>query len=116
MKSTFAKRCALIGIATLAAGLAVNQASAASSDDEPKSVVVRYSDLDLSQPQGARTLYTRIQLASRVACGDVGAKDLAHIGQFHKCVDQAVTKAVEAVNSQRVNEIHEARLQRQAGS
>ena len=59
MKSTIGKRCALICVATVAAGLAVNQASAAASDDEAvKSVVVRFSDLNLAQPQDAQTLLT----------------------------------------------------------
>jgi UrcA family protein len=116
MNSNIAKRCALIGIATLAAGLAVNQASAAESDDAPRSVVVRYSDLNLSQPQDARTLYDRIQRAARVACGDVSSADLARFGQFRSCVDRAVANAVAAVSAQQVTEIHQAQTQRQSRS
>ena len=116
MKSTLAKRCALIGIATLAAGVAVNQASAATRDDTPRSVVVRYSDLNLSQPQDARTLYARIQTAARVACGDILSADLARFGQYHNCVDQAVTNAVAAVSARQVTEIHEAQSRRQPRS
>lgn len=116
MNSTIAKRCALIGIATLAAGLAVNQASATESDDAPRSVVVRYSDLNLGQPQDARTLYARIQTAARVACGDVASSDLARYGQFHSCVDRAVANAVAAVKARQVTEIHEAQSQRQSRS
>jgi UrcA family protein len=116
MKSTIAKYCALVGIVTLAAGLSINQASAASSDDIVKSVVVRYSDLDLSEPKDARALYRRIQTAALVACGEVGPNQLAHLKQFHDCVDQAVANAVAHVNSQQVTEIHEARIQRQSRS
>jgi UrcA family protein len=116
MKSTIAKRCALICVATIAAGLAVNQASAASSDDAPRSVVVRYSDLDLAKPQDARTLYARIQTAARMACGDVDTGDLARFAQFHNCIGAAVTKAVSAVNMRQVTEIHEAQSQRQSRS
>ena len=116
MKSTIAKRCALICVATIAAGLAVNQASAASSDDAPRSVVVRYSDLDLAKPQDARTLYARIQTAARVACGDVETADLARFARFHNCINDAVTKAVSTVNMQQVTEIHEAQSQRQSRS
>ena len=116
MNSNIAKRCALIGIATLAAGLAVNQASAAPWDDAPPSVVVRYSDLNLSQPQDARTLYARIQTAARVACGDISSADLARFGQYHNCVDHAVTNAVAAVSARQVTEIHEAQTQRQSRS
>jgi len=114
MESTIAKRCVLIGVATLAAGLAVNQASAAPWDDAPRSVVVRYSDLNLSQPQDARTLYARIRIAARVACGDVQSADLARFAQFHNCVDQAVTNAMSTLSAQQVTEIREARSQRQS--
>jgi UrcA family protein len=116
MNSNIAKRCALIGIATLTAGVAVNQASAAPWDDAPRSVVVRYSDLNLSQPQDARTLYARIRMAAQVACGDISSSDLARFGQYHNCVDHAVTNAVAAVSAREVTAIHEAQSQRQSRS
>jgi UrcA family protein len=116
MKSTIAKRCALICVATICAGLAVNQASAASSDDAPRSVVVRYSDLNLERPQDAQTLYARIRMAARVACGDVETADLARFARFHNCINEAVTNAVSSLNMQRVTEIHEAQSQRQSRS
>lgn len=116
MNSNLAKRCALIGIATLAAGLAVNQASADESDEAPRSVVVRYSDLNLSQPQDAGRLYSRIRNAARVACGDIPSADLARFGQFHNCVERAVTNAVAAVGARQVTAIYEAQSQRQSRS
>jgi UrcA family protein len=116
MKSTIAKRCALICVATIGAGLAVNQASAASSDDALRSVVVRYSDLNLAKPQDARTLYARIQTAARLACGDVETPDLARFARFHNCINEAVTKAVSSVNMQQVTEIHQAQSQHQSRS
>jgi UrcA family protein len=116
MKSTIAKRCALICVATVAAGLAVNQASAATFDEAAKSVVVRFSDLDLAQPQDARTLYSRIHKAAEVACGDVESVDLARFARYHNCIQQAVTNAVATLNVQRVTEIHEAQSVRQSRS
>ena len=116
MKSTVANRCAIIGVATLAAVLAVNHASAVGSSGEVPRVVVRYSDLDLSQPQGARALYYRIQRAARMACGGIDVEDLPHRAQFHVCVDQAVANAVTNIDSQRLTEIHEAQVQRQPRS
>ena len=116
MKSTIAKRCALICVATIGAGLAVNQASAASSDDALRSVVVRYSDLNLAKPQDARTLYARIRTAARLACGDVETPDLARFARFHNCINDAVTKAVSSVNMQQVTEIHQAQSQHQSRS
>jgi UrcA family protein len=116
MKSTIAKRCALIGVAALAAGLSINQASAAPSDSESRNVMVHYSDLDLSQPKDARTLYGRIQRAARVACGDVSHEDLLLVEKYHGCVEQAVTNAVAKISSPRVNEIHMAQSQHQSRS
>jgi len=116
MKSTIAKRCALICVATVAAGLAVNQASAAPSDEAVKSVVVRFSDLDLSQPQDARTLYSRIQRAAQLACGEAETADLARFARYHNCIEQAVTNAVATVNVHQVTEIHQAQSLRQSRS
>ena len=116
MKSIIAKHCALLATATLATGLTVDHASAASAYDEPKNVVVRYSDLNLSQPQDASTLYNRIQRAARVACENGEAESLARLQRFHRCVDQAVTNAVATISSQRLTEIHEAQTHHQARS
>ena len=116
MKSIIAKHCALLATATLATGLTVDHASAASAYDEPKNVVVRYSDLNLSQPQDASTLYNRIQRAARVACENGEAESLARLQRFHKCIDQAVTNAVATISSQRLTEIHETQTHHQSRS
>jgi UrcA family protein len=116
MNSTIAKRCALICVATVAAGLAVNQASAAASDAAVKSVVVRFSDLDLAQPQDARTLYAPIERAAHEACDSAETVELARFARYHNCVEQAVTNAVAALNVHQVTEIHEAQSVRQSRS
>ena len=116
MKSIIAKHCALLAMATLATGLTVNHASAATEYEEPRNVVVRYSDLNLSQPRDASTLYGRIQRAAREACENDEASSLARLQRYHKCVDQAVTNAVAAISSQRLTEIHEAQTHHQSRS
>jgi UrcA family protein len=112
MKSIIAKHCALLATATLATGLIVNHASAASAYEESRNVVVRFSDLNLSQPKDAATLYNRIQRAARKACEDDGRESLERLQQFHKCMEQAVTNAVAKVSSQQLTEIHEAQTHR----
>ncbi len=114
MKSAIAKHCALIATAILATGLTVNHASAATEDGEPKNVVVRYSDLDLSQPKDAQRLYARIQTAAREACYDFAPVTLVRLQQFHQCVERAVSNAVATVSSQQVTAIHEAQGRRPA--
>ncbi|MDB6012896.1 MAG: hypothetical protein JWL65_5146 [Gammaproteobacteria bacterium] len=116
MKSIIAKHCALLATATLATGLTVNHAWAASDYEEPRNVVVRYSDLNLSQPRDASTLYNRIQRAAREACENDEAESLARLQQFHKCVDRAVTNAVAKVSSQQLTEIYEAQTHHQSRS
>jgi UrcA family protein len=95
----------------LAAGLSASLASAATVDDELETVVVRYSDLDLSRPSDAQRLYARIKNAARVACGDVGLEQLAQRASFERCKAQAVTAAVEHVNSTRVTQLRQADIQ-----
>lgn len=108
MKSISAKHCALLATATLAAGLTVNHASAAEAFEEPANVVVRYADLNLSQPRDARELYERIQRAAREACDDHRSESLDGLATFHKCVNQAVNNAVASVSSKQLTEIHQA--------
>jgi UrcA family protein len=104
MEPCISKRCALIGL--LSAGLTSSLALAAPPDGDVKSVVVRYSDLDLSQPAGARVLYRRIRVAAKQACEDLNGHDLALYARYHRCLTQAVAGAVHTVNSTRVSELH----------
>jgi UrcA family protein len=107
MKSTLVKRNALIGLAALTAALTVGLASATTVDDEPRTLVVRYSDLDLSQPRDAHRLYARIKTAARSVCDNSPDSDLARLAQYEKCVAHAVTNAVETINAAQLTEIRE---------
>jgi UrcA family protein len=109
MNSSIAKRCAHVAIAILAAGLIVNHAWAAPDDNQvARSVVVRYSDLDLSRPKDARTLYYRLHAAARWACSNIGVQEdnLASLSEYHRCIRDALTKAVASVGSEQLTEIH----------
>jgi UrcA family protein len=116
MKAIIAKHCALLATATLATGLTVNHASAASAYEEPINVVVRYSDLNLSRPQDAATLYGRIRRAAHEACEDFDTESLERLQQFHRCMEQAVSNAVAKISSRQLTEIHEAQTHHQSRS
>ena len=105
MKLKNAKRIALIGLVLLSAGLTSNLALATPAAYET-SKVVSYSDLDLSQPEGAQALYRRIKIAARQACGDPSIKDLPLYARYRECYEHAVASAVEEVKSRRVSELH----------
>ena len=110
MNSSIAKRCALVAIAALAGGLAVSHAGAAEPTLVARSVVVRFTDLDLSQPRDAQTLYNRLHAAARQVCNDEGGgmQDLERLRQYKDCVDRAMANAVTDVGSTRVTAIREA--------
>ena len=108
MNSSIAKRCAHVAIATLAAGLTFDHAWAAAPNDEPRSVVVRYADLDLSRPKDVTTLYHRMQTAARSVCHDMSVwnDDLAAFNEYHRCVRRAMEKGVASVRSERLTELY----------
>jgi UrcA family protein len=115
MKST-AKRHALLGIAMVAAVATANLATAAPEADEPQSTVVRYGDLDLSRPEDARRLYGRIKRAARMVCDNHPSSDIDRLNEYEKCLGQAVTAAVEKVQSAQLTAIYHAHNQRMAKS
>jgi UrcA family protein len=102
------KRHALTGMAMLAAALLANLASAAEPNEETAQTVVRYSDLDLSQPTDAHRLYTRIKAAAREVCNNSPGYDLKLMRAYHACMTKAVNDAVSQVQSVQVAAIRRA--------
>jgi UrcA family protein len=67
---------------------------------------VRYSDLDVSTPQGAKTLYLRIRYAAETLCESTatwGKKE------GEACVQKAVNDAVARVNAPKLTQYIELR-------
>ena len=104
MNST-GKRRALITIAALAAVATANLASAAPEGDEPRSVIVRYADLDPSQPGDARRLYSRIKRAARKVCDNYPSSNVQRLMIYDECLGRAITAAVAQVRSEQVNAV-----------
>jgi UrcA family protein len=75
-------------------------AAEASAAEVSTAVHVRYGDLDLSQPSGARILYHRLQNAALEACGasDFSVAPYRDAVQRSACYRQGLAQAVEAVN------------------
>jgi UrcA family protein len=101
----------IIAMALLAAALTANLASAATADGEARQAVVHYSDLDLSRPEDAHRLYTRIRGAAREVCEDLRSADLQRAQIYRQCLDKAVTDAVAKVQSAQVAAIANAHIQ-----
>ena len=102
---------ALTGLAAIALSIAALPSLAAPPVYE-KSIIVRYSDLDLARAEGARTLYGRIQNAARRACSpeEYGIYSLRQ--NYRACVTKAVREAVGKVNKPTLTALHQARSSR----
>ena len=63
-------------------------------------IVVKYSDLDLTRPEGMRVLHERIADAARRACGPLDGIDWGdlprHLG-YQDCVRQAIEQAIRKI-------------------
>lgn len=80
----------------LASGFSAVSA-AADSSDAPQ-VVVKYGDLNVSNPQGAAALYGRIRRAAESVCPRFERSDLASMARMDACVHKAIADAVITVN------------------
>jgi UrcA family protein len=69
------------------------------SAQEAPSIVVKYSDLDLSTSDGVRTLYKRITAAASVVCPYEDARQLAFKAINQSCRDAAVQRAVRSIHN-----------------
>jgi UrcA family protein len=66
---------------------------------ETFSEVVKYGDLNISDPQGAAMLYRRIAAAARSVCGadEIDSRRLGSRASINACVHQAIVDAVTKV-------------------
>lgn len=71
------------------------------------SVVVSYTDLDLSEPAGAQTLYARLRSAAKKVCGNRPPPlELRASMAYQDCYNFALNKAVKRVNNQQLYALH----------
>jgi UrcA family protein len=84
--------CGAIALCTL-------QVTALAAGNGFASKRVSYADLDISQPAGAKVLYSRIAAAAQQVCALSGYKNLGAMQRVNGCVDHAINKAVKEVGS-----------------
>jgi UrcA family protein len=96
-------------VSALATSFAVDCAAADST--KAPSVIVKYGDLNLSNPQGAATLYNRIAFAAHEVCKsfDTDIRDLASQAQLNACVHRAIANAVTKVGQPELIAVYNAR-------
>ena len=94
-RTRFAPVALLVG-SLLAGSFAV--APVVSAQEFP-SIVVKYSDLDLSTSDGARTLYKRITAAASLVCPYQDARDLTSKAIGKSCRETAIEHAVRSIHN-----------------
>jgi UrcA family protein len=73
-------------------------ATTVQAEDVP-SKIVRFSDLNISNSDGAKTLYNRIHAAARDVCEKSTGTDPILKAAYKGCVETAIDKAVKDVNA-----------------
>lgn len=102
-------RMLLAGIA-ICLPLAAQAGEPAGGNLITSSLAVSYSDLDLSDPAGARTLYARLKRASAEVCGHQPSPlEPSAWKEYQDCYNLALNIAVERVNSQQLYALHGGR-------
>lgn len=83
---------------------------AADRSDAPQAVV-KFGDLNLSNPQGAATLYNRIVSAAYEVCKsfDTDIRNLSSHAQLDSCVHRAIADAVTKVGQPELIAVYNTR-------
>jgi len=115
-------RALTIGIAATLACNAANASTDGVSNVQSMTTqhlthVVRFSDLDVSKIEGAKTLYARLRLAAKVVCEPLeSASSWAEL-QYRACMDKAIADAVASANRPLLSQYHQLRTKgNKAGS
>ena len=72
----------------------------------PAEKVVSYADLDLSQRDGARMLYSRLQRAATQVCGVLDRRNLLQMQLQQACYEKSLAEAVTSVDKSLVTALY----------
>jgi UrcA family protein len=87
----------VLAIATLVAGVGSAGASVA-ADMKTASTIVRYGDLNLASPEGAKAMLTRIEHAARRVCEPRSESAVDYV-DWRNCISKATDGAVSRLNA-----------------
>lgn len=108
------KRSRLAPVAMLVGSLFAGSFAVAPvvSAQEAPSIVVKYSDLDLSTSDGVSTLYKRITAAASAVCPYQGERELGLKSIGQACRDAAVEHAVRSIHNAELAAIRDEHAKR----
>ena len=87
-------------------GLLLASTSFAGTTQEPASVRVSFSELDLTKDAGVERLYARLQNAAERVCSNLDSRDLTAYNAHAACMRAALDRAVANVHSSRLTARH----------
>jgi len=93
--------------------LALSFSAVSAADPSSASITVKYADLDLASPSGARVLYERIRAAAQSACNYFWFKTDADEA---RCLQNTIAKAVTKVNQPPLTAVYNAKYKISAPS
>lgn len=93
--------------------IAATVSGVSAADPDPVSLTVKYADLNLASPSGARVLYERIRAAAQGACSYFWFKTDADEA---RCVNSAITNAVTKVDQPALTAVYNAKFKISAPS
>jgi UrcA family protein len=83
------------------------------ADPSSASITVKYADLDLASPSGARVLYERIRASAQGACAYYWFHTDADEA---RCVHDAIANAVTKINQPALSAVYNAKYRTSAQS
>jgi UrcA family protein len=94
-----------------ALALTCGAVSIAADDSDVPQALVKFGDLNLSNPQGATALYSRIAAAANRVCKpfDTDSRDLGSRARVDACVHKAIANAVTKVDHPELFAIYNAK-------
>ena len=94
-----------------ALALGYQSAYAAPPENVP-SIVVHFTDLDLSRSEAAAVLYERLDGAAEAVCAPLDDRALGRHMSFKACVQAAISAAVAKIDRPALTAYHEAKTNR----
>jgi UrcA family protein len=83
---------------------------AASDSFAPLTVRVKFGDLDVSRPQDAAVLYSRIRGAAEKVCSPYEAGGFAAKRHLDACINKAISTAVTTVDAPALSRVYSAKM------
>ena len=93
--------CCLLG----AAALGTMTAAAAAAEEALPAKIVKYDDLDITKPAGAKVLFHRIHAAAVEVCPVPFSSAPKLLAVERACIDHAIDQAVRDVNAPALTEL-----------